>query len=1087
MRPPLLVTDASGRLQAGTRRPWTWLLALLSTLLVADLLITLVRPAHVEPVLADDAASARAAIDRATEHEEGWLLLGDSVLAGDVMQTTVPKWSEHRVLDYLRRETNVAESVGFEQIALDGMLPVDMLHLLERLDAVDPGGNVGVVLEINPRFFSPHHAQSRECTRPFLCELGATESDDLRWSWAEALWRQGQQWALDHLPIVRHRELFPRLDASWSEDLMTPAKADKDTPGELMGRARILEHYRGLRVDRRSIQFRALDHIVRRLRARKRPALLFATPLNDEIMRGTLDEGTYGSYIASLDRLVNTAEASSVRFLSLDHPALGDVHFLDHAHLGPQGNRWLALNLLHQLGVGMTEPPPRGQLAYEEGVDRSLVARIARGNSEGAPWQALLRVPEGIAVSPGGGRVVIADTGNHCVRELVGPKSTVRTLAGVPGKRGHRDGRARAARLTSPRFPALLGDDVYVVEGSNQDRLRVISGGKVRELKPEGRARFTRIDKMRSDGRYLWLLDHGRRLLRFDPKTDRFELRHRFTSPLVVAFDIGPDGRIYFGDEEGRVWQRSPGSMESVLLFANEAEELLPQGQADYFPFDFDEMALAKIVDLRYIPRYDAVLVQDDHEPKKLANRVTERIHLRLLSFAERKIYPWVHPLAFGGGQMFHNRHSGGLSSYMHLGSMDIDPQSGSLMYVELQRSRVLQLSDGLLGAAKLGHHITPVAHGGLKDVFGREAGTSAMLDQHPERWARTRLEPIPRKGPFIGVMLGSSMTSMTQTLGQYSMARIVERELSRQLGLADGIRFDLVQRAYRGPRLSTLVNGLEAFVGHQSPVDVIFIEAHSGRMYREYKEPGEMAAHVDRLRLAAARYRSLVVVLDNDAMTSRKRDGLRGNTAKHLEFLELCEQVGFVVVRPGDMLLREAIDHAPWGDAPFSGSHGSVWSIDLTARAFAQAAYPAVRDHLRGKLPALARPVASGYARTDPLRAAFTRAGEAWADFAADVSPEAMQLQLDARHLRVLIDAGQAKIAAGQDDAALEKLALGYLVEAVVRDSRGSLANRVTLSIVRFGSYDEYGVGVLEGATIEWSGSWSTEELEAYLKSLAK
>ena len=160
----LLVTDLDGRSHPGTGRAWSQLWALLGLLLLVDLMVGLARPEPGEPLLADDLDRARGVLQRARHDEHAWLLLGDSVLAGDVMRGRVPDWSEHRVIDYLRREQTPGQGVAFHQIALDGMLPVDMLHVVEQLDALDPGGTVGVVLEINPRYFSPHYAEQRACT-----------------------------------------------------------------------------------------------------------------------------------------------------------------------------------------------------------------------------------------------------------------------------------------------------------------------------------------------------------------------------------------------------------------------------------------------------------------------------------------------------------------------------------------------------------------------------------------------------------------------------------------------------------------------------------------------------------------------------------------------------------------------------------------------------------------------------------------------------------------------------------------------------------------------------------------------------------
>ncbi len=1094
-RPIVLESDLSGRSALGRgwvgvrRGAWAWLWAGLGLIVALDLLIALVQPSPpVEPVLADDLPRARAALARAKGHADGWLLVGDSVLAGDVMQGTVAHWSEHRVLDYLRREQADHEDVGFEQIALDGLLPVDMLRIVRELDALDPGGRVGLVLEINPRFFSAHYAEQESCSREFLCDMGETPQNPRASAWIVVLGHQSWQWLSEHLPLWRHRDRFPRLGAAEREALLPPQEASL-ADDALMGRARVLEHYLELVVNSRSQQYQALYSVVQRLRERGRRALLFTTPLNDELMRGTLEGHRYGGYVGALDRLVNRPGDAEVRFMSLDHPSLPDASFLDHAHLRPEGNRWLALNLLHQLGVGLAASPPRGTLAYEEGPDRSLLAHVEQGRREGAPWQAALRRPEGIAVAPGAERVVVADTGNHCVRELVGPLTTMRTLAGQCGREGSADGKLRSARLHAPRMPVIMGERVYLIDGESRGRLRELdlAAETTRTVQPAGELRWSRIVALRGDDHDLWLIDAGARLLRVNPRSGRVSLRFDRPAAALVALDLGPDGRIYLADVDGRLWQLSPGQADPVLLFANEAPELLPQDEGDFFPFGFDELALDHVVDLRYVDRYDALLVQDEHRVAAAREDVTERVHLRLVSPRERKVYPWVHPLVHGGGHIFHNRHSGALSSNMHSGSMALDPDSATLFYVERERTRLLQLSDGLLGVAKLGHHVTPHTFGGLKDVFGIEAGQSTMLDHHPERWAHRRLEPLPRSGPYLGLLLGSSMTSVTEVVGQYSLGRVMERELVQALGVRDGIRFDLVQRSYRGPRLAGLVARFESFVERQAPLDVVFFEVHSGRMLGKYDSKNAMVPVIDRIRRAAERYGTLVIILDNDAMTSARRDGLRASAKRTRELFELAEEAGFVVLRPSDLLLREAIDHAPWGNAPFTGTHGSTWAMDLAGEGFAALAYPGVREHLRGRVPALMRPHADAIEAQEPLYAAFKSTRIDWAARARKLPKPALQRELDGAHLELLVDLGKAGVEGEPSASEADALVLAYLVEALVRDPAGRLAATVTISLVRFGNYDEYGEGVLEDAEVVERRAYDRAGLDAFVGRMSK
>ncbi len=554
-----------------------------------------------------------------------------------------------------------------------------------------------------------------------------------------------------------------------------------------------------------------------------------------------------------------------------------------------------------------------------------------------------------------------------------------------------------------------------------------------------------------------------------------------------MAFDVGPDGRLYLADEDGRLWQHSPGDPQPVLLFANNATELLPQDKDDYFPFRFDEIALHRVFDLRYVDRYDGLLVQDDHGTERHRRTVTERIHLRLISLADRRVYPWLKPLAHGGGYMFRNRHTGALSSVMHQGTMALDPGSVTLFYMERERSRLLRLSDGLLGVSKLGHHITPITYGGLKDVFGLAAGKMTTLLHHPERWVHRRLERVPRRGPYLGLMLGSSMTSVTDLVGQYSLARVIERSLVRTLGVRDGLRFDLVQRAFRGPRLGRLISNFEAAVEHQAPVDVVLFELHSGRMYTRHKQTAAMVMAIDRIRRVADRHDTLVVLLDNDAMTSSRRDGLRGSRPYHRQFLALAEDAGFVVLRPGDQLLRDAIDHSPWGNAPFVRPHGSTWAVDLTGEWFAQALYPALAEHLRDRVPALMQPPATEPAPVERLHGAFGRERERWVQRAATVPPQALQRSLEGRRVEVLVDLDKGGYAPDLSEPQRDEIVLGALVVALIQDPAGRLGSTVQVSLARFSSYDEYGVGVLDSATIVERRELDRTTLEQFLDRMSQ
>src|SRR5262245_35396710 len=156
----------AGRLREGDAAPfehrWLRVLAVFLLLGLIDALLGLglaargdvVEPKHsaAEPVTRTQLRAAlQAAVD---DPGHPILLLGDSVLAGDVLAPLRDDWHEQRIVDHLRRELGPQSNVSFHQIALDGLLPIDMLHLIAELDRLDPEGRVEVVIQLDLRYFS---------------------------------------------------------------------------------------------------------------------------------------------------------------------------------------------------------------------------------------------------------------------------------------------------------------------------------------------------------------------------------------------------------------------------------------------------------------------------------------------------------------------------------------------------------------------------------------------------------------------------------------------------------------------------------------------------------------------------------------------------------------------------------------------------------------------------------------------------------------------------------------------------------------------------------------------------------------------
>lgn len=93
------------------------------------------------------------------------------------------------------------------------------------------------------------------------------------------------------------------------------------------------------------------------------------------------------------------------------------------------------------------------------------------GYKEGPGPIAQFRNPNGIVALPNG-RIYIADSGNHVIRELA-PDGTVRTVAGS-GVAGFADGPGSNARFDSPGGLALALDGSLIVADTGNHRIRRI-------------------------------------------------------------------------------------------------------------------------------------------------------------------------------------------------------------------------------------------------------------------------------------------------------------------------------------------------------------------------------------------------------------------------------------------------------------------------------------------------------------------------------------------------------------------------------------------------------------------------------------
>jgi DNA-binding beta-propeller fold protein YncE len=96
-----------------------------------------------------------------------------------------------------------------------------------------------------------------------------------------------------------------------------------------------------------------------------------------------------------------------------------------------------------------------------------------RGSQDGIGSAARFSIPTGVAFD-GAGNLLVADSGNRTLRQVVLATGMVTTLAGSPGQQGNLDGRGAAAQFSYPQDVACDGAGLAFVSDSDQHTVRKI-------------------------------------------------------------------------------------------------------------------------------------------------------------------------------------------------------------------------------------------------------------------------------------------------------------------------------------------------------------------------------------------------------------------------------------------------------------------------------------------------------------------------------------------------------------------------------------------------------------------------------------
>jgi sugar lactone lactonase YvrE len=206
------------------------------------------------------------------------------------------------------------------------------------------------------------------------------------------------------------------------------------------------------------------------------------------------------------------------------------------------------------------------------------ITRIAggpEGSGDGVFDKALFNSPSGLAIAPGGD-LIVADTGNNCIRR-VPVRGETSTVAG-DGKAGYADGPARTAQFNGPIGVAVdTRGNIYVADSYN-DRIRIITpDGQVSTVAGKGTPGYADGDRnsalfdtpsgivVASDNSLLVADTGNDRLRRISPEGNVTTLPVTdLSSPVGLA--ITHDNFLYVTElDRSRVVQVAPDGTTPVI------------------------------------------------------------------------------------------------------------------------------------------------------------------------------------------------------------------------------------------------------------------------------------------------------------------------------------------------------------------------------------------------------------------------------------------------------------------------------------------------------------------------------------------
>ena len=180
-----------------------------------------------------------------------------------------------------------------------------------------------------------------------------------------------------------------------------------------------------------------------------------------------------------------------------------------------------------------------------------------KGFSEGSADTAKFNSPHGVAYNAKTNIIYVASASNHVIRKISETNSgefMVKTVAGIPGEGGYKDGSIDSALFSSPHGVLVREDGALVVIDIGNAKLRLIKDGIVSTIAGKSDDDPLKVDffypiDITFDGNDILIADTGNhKLFRVTPgvSAEAILLTDTLNTPHGIAVD--DDSNIYIAD-----------------------------------------------------------------------------------------------------------------------------------------------------------------------------------------------------------------------------------------------------------------------------------------------------------------------------------------------------------------------------------------------------------------------------------------------------------------------------------------------------------------------------------------------------------